>query len=194
MTLLTVTSALVLRRILQLKDQNSVTIVQTSKEIISWHYGCSSAGKESACNAGDPGLIPGLERFPWRRAWQLTPVFLPGESPWTEEPGGLQSMWSQRVGHNWATKHNTVTRLQGWLEQGAQQDLVTPSRPSPSCPNPNFFLWLWWLPSQNTVSWMWQDGCQKFWLNVLTGLSLTVREALSNHSPTNPKSHPDYTA
>ena len=23
--------------------------------------------------------------------------------PWTEEPGGLQSMGSQRVGHNWAT-------------------------------------------------------------------------------------------
>ena len=28
---------------------------------------------------------------PCRRAWQPTPVFLPGESPWTEEPGGLQS-------------------------------------------------------------------------------------------------------
>ena len=27
--------------------------------------------------------------IPWRRAWQHTPVFLPGESPWTEEPGGL---------------------------------------------------------------------------------------------------------
>ena len=25
--------------------------------------------------------------------------------PWIEEPGRLQSMWSQRVGHNWATKH-----------------------------------------------------------------------------------------
>ena len=25
--------------------------------------------------------------------------------PWTEEPGGLQSMGSQRVGHNWAIKH-----------------------------------------------------------------------------------------
>ena len=36
----------------------------------------------------------------WRRAWQPTPVFLPGESPWTEEPGGLQSMGLQRVGHN----------------------------------------------------------------------------------------------
>ena len=27
--------------------------------------------------------------------------------PWTEEPGGLQSMWLQRVGNNWAT--NTFT-------------------------------------------------------------------------------------
>ena len=35
--------------------------------------------------------------------WQPTLVFLPGEFQWTEEPGGLQSMGSQRVGHNWAT-------------------------------------------------------------------------------------------
>ena len=40
-----------------------------------------------------------------RRAeiWQPSPVFFPGESPWTEESGGLQFMGSQRVGHNWAT-------------------------------------------------------------------------------------------
>ena len=37
---------------------------------------------------------------PWRKAWQPTLVFSPGESPWTEEPGGLQCMGSQRVGHN----------------------------------------------------------------------------------------------
>ena len=37
---------------------------------------------------------------PGRRAWQPTPVFLSGESPWTEEPGRLQSTGSQRVGHN----------------------------------------------------------------------------------------------
>ena len=30
-----------------------------------------------------------------------------GESPWTEEPGGLQSIRLQRVGHDWATKHST---------------------------------------------------------------------------------------
>ena len=46
--------------------------------------------------------------MPWRRAWQPTPVFLPEESPWTEESGGLQSMGSQRVGHDWVTKHNTA--------------------------------------------------------------------------------------
>ena len=53
-------------------------------------------GKESAWNAGDLGLIPGLGR----RARQPTPVFLPAESPWTEKPGGPQSMASQRVRHD----------------------------------------------------------------------------------------------
>ena len=44
-------------------------------------------------------------KIPWMRVWQPTPVFLPGESPWTKEPGGLQSMGSQRVRHDWVTKH-----------------------------------------------------------------------------------------
>ena len=39
----------------------------------------------------------------WSMKWQPTPVFLPGESPWTEEPGGLQSRGSQRVRHDWVT-------------------------------------------------------------------------------------------
>ena len=43
---------------------------------------------------------PWVGKIPWRRAWQPTPVFLPGKSPWTEEPHGLQSMGSQRVRHN----------------------------------------------------------------------------------------------
>ena len=57
-----------------------------------------SDGKKSACNVGDPGLIPGLGRFHWRREWLPTPVFLPGVSLWTEEPGRLESIASQRVG------------------------------------------------------------------------------------------------
>ena len=43
---------------------------------------------------------PQVGRIPWRRAWQPTLVFLPGESPWTEDPGGLQSMRLQRVEHD----------------------------------------------------------------------------------------------
>ena len=39
-------------------------------------------------------------KITWRRAGQPTSVFLPGESPWLEEPGGLQSMGSQRVRHD----------------------------------------------------------------------------------------------
>ena len=35
--------------------------------------------KESACNAGDLGSIPGVRKIPWRRQWQPTPVFWPGE-------------------------------------------------------------------------------------------------------------------
>ena len=37
---------------------------------------------------------------PLEEGKQLTPVFLPGESHEQEEPGGLQSMGSQRVGHD----------------------------------------------------------------------------------------------
>ena len=50
----------------------------------------ASAGRYKRC-----GFDPWVGKISWRRAWQPIPVFLPGESPWTEEPGGLQSMGSQ---------------------------------------------------------------------------------------------------
>ena len=78
-----------------------------------------SDSKESTCSVGDLGSIPGLGRSPWRRAWQPTPVFLPGESPWTEEPRGLQSVGSQRVGQDSATKHSTVSSGMG-LQHGTR--------------------------------------------------------------------------
>ena len=61
-------------------------------------FASGSDGKESAYNAGDPGLIPGSGRSPWRREW--LPSILAWEIPWTEEPGGLQSMGLQRAGHD----------------------------------------------------------------------------------------------
>ena len=58
-----------------------------------------SDGKESAGNMGNLGSIPGLGRSP-RGGYGNPPVFLPADSPWTEEPGGLQSTGSQRVRHD----------------------------------------------------------------------------------------------
>ena len=58
-----------------------------------------SDGKETTCNVGDLHLILGLE-YSLEEGMQPTPVFLPGVSPWTEEPGGLECMGAQRVRHN----------------------------------------------------------------------------------------------
>ena len=55
--------------------------------------------KNPPANSGC-GFDPWAGKIPWRREWQPTPVFLPGEPPWAEEPGGLQSMGSQRFGRN----------------------------------------------------------------------------------------------
>ena len=56
-------------------------------------------GKNPPANAEDirdMGSVPGWGRSPWHP----TPVLLPGESPWTEEPGGLQCIVSQSVRHD----------------------------------------------------------------------------------------------
>ena len=58
-----------------------------------------SDGKESACNAGDPGLILGRED-PLEKEVASHSSILQWRILWTEEPGGLQSLGSQRVGHN----------------------------------------------------------------------------------------------
>ena len=117
-----------------------------------WVFSGSSAGKESACNAGDPSSISGLGKsagegrgYPlqyswaslvaqlvknpsamwetqvWSLGWEdplekgvVIPVFLPGEFLWTEESGGLQSMGSQRVRHDWATKNSTAHLFFSW--------------------------------------------------------------------------------
>ena len=48
---------------------------------------------------GDVGLIPGSGRSLEKKMATHSTIFV-WEIPWTEEPGGLQSMGPQRVGHN----------------------------------------------------------------------------------------------
>ena len=79
----------------------SCTAISESKlclVIKNWGFPGGSEVKNLPAMQEDLSLIPGS--FPWRRALQPTPVFLPGESPRTEKPGGLQSMESQIVRHN----------------------------------------------------------------------------------------------
>ena len=62
------------------------------------------SGKESSCQCRRHGFDSCVGKTPYRRKWQPTPIFLPGDFLWTEETGGLPSMESQRVGYDLMTK------------------------------------------------------------------------------------------
>ena len=85
---------------LQLNFDNSIiiTIHLQRREIIY----CGSDGKEFAYNVGDP-----VQSLGWKdlleKEMATHSSILAWKIPWTEEPGGLQSMGSQRVGHDFMT-------------------------------------------------------------------------------------------
>ena len=54
-----------------------------------------SDGKESACKAGEPVSVPGLEKIPWRREWLPMSVFLPGEFHGQRSPVAYSS-WGHK--------------------------------------------------------------------------------------------------
>ena len=56
-------------------------------------------GNESAYSAGDLGSVPGLED-PLEKGMVTHSSILAWRIPWTEEPGGPQSVGSQRVGQD----------------------------------------------------------------------------------------------
>ena len=64
--------------------------------LVSMDFPGGSNSKESACNVGDLGSIPGQEE-PLEKGMATHSSILAWRIPWTEEPGGLQSMGLQRV-------------------------------------------------------------------------------------------------
>ena len=71
------------------------------------------SGKESTCNIGDTGdlgLIP-VSRRSLGEEMATSSSILAWRIPWTEEPGVLRSMGSQRVRHYWTTEHTHTQRL-----------------------------------------------------------------------------------
>ena len=76
------------------------------------------SGKEFTCNA-DVGSIwsLGLED-PLEREMATYSSILAWEIPWTEAPGGLQSMWLKRVRHDLALNNNSMWYNQTLLNSG----------------------------------------------------------------------------
>ena len=86
-----------------LADQDYVDPISTPGSSLVWYgdlismgFLGDSDGKESAYNVGDPGSIPGSGRSPGEGNGNLLSILV-WRIPWTEEPGRLQSMGSQRV-------------------------------------------------------------------------------------------------
>ena len=73
------------RMVERIEYSNESPVVSTSgmNEIIVW----LRWEKKICLQCGRPGFDPWVGKIPWRTVWQSTPVFLPGESPRTEEPG-----------------------------------------------------------------------------------------------------------
>ena len=69
------------------------------------------SGRESACNAGDMGSTLRSGRSPQKEMVTCSSILAWG-IPWTKNPGGLQSMGSQRVGHDLATEQQQKTAAQ----------------------------------------------------------------------------------
>ena len=79
------------------------SVVNTTVGLPGPSHSKESAGKESACNAEDLQEMcvqPLGWEDPLEKVMAIHSSILTWRVPWTEEPGGLQFMGSQRVGHN----------------------------------------------------------------------------------------------
>ena len=65
------------------------------QEYIVYGFPWWLSGKKSTCQAGDTGLIPGSGRS-LGKGMVTHASILAWRTPWTEEPGGLQTMESQK--------------------------------------------------------------------------------------------------
>ena len=102
--------------------ENTLSHHQVPLRNVSGFPGRSNS-KEFPCEARLK-FYPWIGKIPWRRERQPAPVFLPGESPWREQPGGLRSMGLQRVRHDCTTNTNTPTNTRN---VSGTQDFISKS-------------------------------------------------------------------
>ena len=125
------------------------------KRRVPWGFPCSSAGKESTCNAGDPGSIPGLGRSPGEG------IGYPLQYSGLEDSMDCISMGLQRVRHDWVTftSHGQTEPRLGSPTSQAGELRPWEGLPSPLCSHS--LLRLCWL----ILMWCcWQHLVALWWL------------------------------
>ena len=91
-------------------DIHLIIITWQIRKYLQGFFPGGSEDKASACNVGDPGLIPWLERSPGEGNAMYSST-LAWRIPWTEEPGRLQSMG---VTKSWTRLSNFNFTSQGF--------------------------------------------------------------------------------
>ena len=88
--------------------------------------------KNPSANAGDARFDPWVGKIPWGRKWQLTPVFLPGEShgqrslegytPWCSKESDMTEHLNTSLSYTLKKKnHRKRDQLCGYQRQGERR-------------------------------------------------------------------------
>ena len=102
----------------------------TYKYLVIWGFSGSSAGIEPACNAGDPGLIPGFGKIPWRRDRLPTPdSWASLVAQMVKNPTAMWEAWVQSLGQEGPlekgmTTHSSTLAWRIPMDRGAWQATV----------------------------------------------------------------------
>ena len=93
--------------LLQIREQLKRWYIQIK---LRWRLPGGSDGKSICLQCGKPGFDPWIGKIPWRRKWQPTPVFLPGES---------HGKWSLAGYSPWGCRESDMTEQfhLTWLEE-----------------------------------------------------------------------------
>ena len=129
-------------------DHHSISYTRGSRFPRLWHFPGGASGKESTCqlqetqvqSLGQENLLEKeIATHSSIRAWKI---------PWTEKPGRLQSMGSQRVGHDF-TFLSFILQKRKPRTSSEPKDIHPPVSPTHLCPPPT--IWTHADPSQGSL-------------------------------------------
>ena len=100
-------------------DSQASDIRSFVQENSSWvlAFPCSSVGKKICLQRRRPRFDFWIRKIPWRRKWQLTPVFWPGKSHGQRSLVGYSPWGCKRVRHDWPIELNCTETSVEWINE-----------------------------------------------------------------------------